>query len=173
MKTWVITDTHLYHFNIIKYENRPLDFNERIITNWQALVGPEDLIYHLGDVIFKRQGTLGLILASLPGRKIMIRGNHDMNNSDWYVRKGFESVWKYFITDDGIVLSHEPVNIEELEIKHGCDLKYNVHGHFHNKNREELSRSILGYPFYSDKHKLLSIEAEDYKPVLLDEFIKR
>lgn len=164
---------HWNHDNIIKYENRPLDFNELIIKNWRELVLPNDIVYHLGDVIFKREGELKYILGQLPGRKILIQGNHDRNKSFWYIEKGFESVHKYYTTSNGILLSHKPLDIKEIEKSGGHKISFNIHGHFHNKQREELSRSKAGYPFYSEKHKLLSIEIEDYKPVLLDEFLSR
>lgn len=170
-KQWIITDTHFNHDNIIEYEIRPENFNELIIENWKSLVSDKDIIYHLGDVIFKRQGTLGEILEQLPGRKILLRGNHDMNKTQWYINKGFESVQNYLITLDGFLLSHHPMNFSEIDSE--IEIKYNIHGHFHRKNRDEIDRSAEGYPFYSEKHLLLSIEEENYKPVLIDEFIKR
>lgn len=127
-------------------------------------------MYHLGDVIFKKQGTLGMILSELPGKKILCIGNHDNNARDWYVKKGFDSVYDYVITSCGILLSHHPLDICEIEKTHSIPIKFNIHGHFHNKVREELTRSASGYPFYSEKHLLLSIERENYKPVLLENF---
>ena len=50
MKFFVIGDTHFLHENIIKYCNRPTDFNKLIIKNWNKVVKAEDVVIHLGDV---------------------------------------------------------------------------------------------------------------------------
>jgi len=136
------------------------------------MVKPEDRIYHLGDVIFKKQGTLGLILKECPGDKILCKGNHDYNADGWYIRKGFSDVVEYYITN-GILLSHLPLDIDEIEKETGEKIRYNIHGHFHRKNREEIDRGPAGYPFYSDKHLLIAIEEEDYKPILIEDFLKK
>ena len=47
------SDTHFNHTNILRYCNRPFktvgQMNETIITNWNNVVGPDDVIFHLGD----------------------------------------------------------------------------------------------------------------------------
>ena len=50
MKHFVISDTHFLHNNIIKYCNRPEDYNKKIIKNWRRVVSDEDVVIHLGDV---------------------------------------------------------------------------------------------------------------------------
>jgi len=90
MEVWLITDTHFNHENIKRYCNRPDDFNERIIRNWQRLVVPEDLVIHLGDVILGRNHTLSAIMRCLPGRKVLIIGNHDRESATFYMRHGFD-----------------------------------------------------------------------------------
>jgi len=40
---------------MIDKEIRPLDYNEQIIANINKMVGQDDLLIHLGDVIFDRQ----------------------------------------------------------------------------------------------------------------------
>lgn len=68
MKEWIISDTHFSHAKIIEYCNRPFrnveQMNETIIARWKGAVKPEDVVYHLG-------------ISQLPGKKILIRGNHD------------------------------------------------------------------------------------------------
>lgn len=48
-----ISDTHFNHTNIIRFCNRPFKdvshMNETIISNWNRVVGPEDIIFHLDD----------------------------------------------------------------------------------------------------------------------------
>jgi len=181
-KVWLITDTHWNHKSIIKYENRPENHGELICENWKDMVEEKDVVIHLGDVIFAKQGTLNEILAPLPGRKILIKGNHD-RNSAWYLTKGFDEVHKhYLIICDEILLSHKPMDIEAIEAELGIKIRYNIHGHFHSKVREispdsppedTEGRRAEDYAFYSKRHLRLSIEEENYKPVELNDYLKR
>jgi calcineurin-like phosphoesterase family protein len=51
--------------------------NEVLIQNWNAVVSPGDLVYHLGDFGF---GDVVPILRALNGRKVLILGNHDKSS---------------------------------------------------------------------------------------------
>lgn len=163
-KTWIITDTHWNHENIKKYENRPGDFNERILKNWWRIVGEDDLIYHLGDVIFDRASELKGILKSMPGTKILVRGGHDQRSYEWYRDKGFAAVMESVVVGvvmaithkkdrqkKRVLLSHRP------QIIHGR-VDYNIHGHTHRPKEEWPAR----------KHYLLVLEEVGYRPVRLD-----
>ena len=55
---------------------------EKIIKNWRALVAPEDTIVLGGDIswginLAEAKGDFALI-DSLPGKKIILKGNHDL-----------------------------------------------------------------------------------------------
>lgn len=165
---WITTDSHLNHDNIIKYENRPADYGQRIIDNWKAVVAPTDTVIHLGDVIFKRRYELRGILEQLPGIKILTVGNHDKRTgtNGWFLRMGFNYVC-HSHSYKNILFSHKPLDLAEYP-----GMEYNVHGHFHSltKTIEEIKND---YPFYSEKHLRLSIELENYKLILLDNFLNR
>lgn len=74
-------DTHFFHTNIIKYCNRPFDnvdsMNEMLIQNWNKIVKPEDLIYHLGDFGTGPEKCLLPVFKRLNGKKHLIKGSHD------------------------------------------------------------------------------------------------
>ena len=80
---YLTSDTHFSHANIIKYCNRPFDnaiiMNNRIIENWNSVVGKDDEVFHLGDVgcWFKENAWIEEILPNLNGKKFLIPGNHD------------------------------------------------------------------------------------------------
>jgi calcineurin-like phosphoesterase family protein len=169
MKQWIITDTHFNHKNIVKYENRPINYKEIIIKNCCELISPEDELYHLGDVIFSRKSELYDILLKIPGKKFLTKGNHDDEKAQWFKNKGFDVVSKYLFVDN-ILLSHIPMDLEPFK---DMNIKFNIHGHFHRNDRKEVSRNKEFYPFYSNFHFNLSIEEMDYKPVLLYEFINK
>ena len=130
-KTFLITDTHWDHWKMIEYCGRPSNFNKLILNQWKATVQPQDIVYHLGDVIWGRQDKLIQIMSSLPGTKILIRGNHDKNHSNnWFIQAGFAAVLEKAQLS-GVILSHFPVFMTEEELKRDI---INVHGHFHNNS---------------------------------------
>ena len=57
MKTFVISDLHLGHKNIIKLCDRPFksleEMDNVIINNWNKVVTDEDIVYVLGDFAYK------------------------------------------------------------------------------------------------------------------------
>lgn len=52
-RVFFTSDTHFNHTNIIKFCSRPFKdvshMNETIISNWNRVVGPDDIVFHLGD----------------------------------------------------------------------------------------------------------------------------
>ena len=83
MTLFLTSDTHFGHKNILHLgKGRPfndiLDHNETIIKNWNEVVKPTDMVYHLGD--FAMGNNLKLLrdwLSRLNGQKHLILGNHD------------------------------------------------------------------------------------------------
>lgn len=165
MNVYLITDTHLNHENIKTYCQRPDNYNELIEERWDATVKPEDTVIHLGDVIMGKKAGIKEWLAARPGRKILVRGNHDRqwSNTRW-MEEGFD------FACDGMKfrrcwLTHEP----STSLADGCEL--NIHGHLHNIWH---GFQIPGVPFTKLKHewqRLLAIEYTDYWPVEFDKFV--
>lgn len=78
---WFTSDTHFGHANIIKYCKRPFEsvdaMNEQLISNWNAVVGKDDHVFHLGDFAFGNPSTWKSIRERLNGKIYLIIGNHD------------------------------------------------------------------------------------------------
>ena len=185
MKTWVISDTHLFHTNMTELCGRPEDFTEQIVRNWNNMVGSNDVVYHLGDVGFYKRGDFGNLIKGLPGYKILIRGNHDKFPVAWYLDNGFMSVMDFAVVNvwlqrgvtkirneyHRVLLSHVPMvipaGIPNIRGRSGVygEVEYNVHGHFHN-NSAELWESEL-VEVITEKHMLFSLEESEYKPLEL------
>lgn len=80
---WFTSDTHFSHSGILRHEAEVRKFrdtsemDETLIRNWNAVVAPDDLVFHLGDV------AMGPIAESLPligrlnGSIFLVPGNHD------------------------------------------------------------------------------------------------
>ena len=81
MTVWFTSDTHFGHANIIGYSQRPFasieEMDAVLICNWNARVGPQDEVWHLGDFTFRSEKAADLYLKRLNGRKHLVWGNHD------------------------------------------------------------------------------------------------
>lgn len=162
MKYWLITDTHLGHDKMLEYCGRPYDFDNKILNSLEKLdVG--DILIHLGDVCIGNDAYWHTYIQKLNCRKILIKGNHDKKTNNWYLEHGWDLVCDEFSVN-GILFSHEP-----REKFHGHNL--NIHGHFHNNDHRQLDGK---YPWYNSSfHRKLSVEEQNYKPILLETFLKQ
>ncbi len=82
MTTFFTSDTHFGHANIIAYCERPFasvrEMDETMIVNWNAVVGPDDDIWHLGDFALGADAKhVRSVFRRLNGRKRLVIGNHD------------------------------------------------------------------------------------------------
>lgn len=159
--TWIISDTHFFHKNIIKYANRPMEHNELMEKNWRQYVAKGEDILHLGDVHVWYDNAEGAVLKqaaelikSLPGNKYLIKGNHDKFKDEWYEDMGFTIIpdtWKLAYGGQVVYVSHHPETAD-------LDWHVNVHGHIHTN----------GYPPECDPtkdYRNVSVEVVNYKPV--------
>lgn len=164
MKVLLISDTHFNHANIATYCQRPEAFTEIIIKRWQERVGLEDTVIHLGDVAIGKRKPVSEIMARLPGRKILVRGNHDRQKSlTWWMENGFD------FACDGMKfrncwLTHEP----DTSRAGGCDL--NIHGHLHNI-WDGFSVHKDEFKLNHDWQRLFAVEYTNYCPIEFDEFV--
>lgn len=131
---WIITDTHFQHDNIIHYCQRPKDHGARVIKSWKRRVKPGDTIIHLGDCVMggKEKVTAWYenVFPTLPGRKILIKGNHDWSKQK--LMKYWDEVVGYYVVDYKglkVLLTHCPNYTIKVD---GRKFDLNVHGHQHN-----------------------------------------
>lgn len=79
--TFFTADTHFGHANIIRYAQRPFStanhMDEILIANWNAVVGPDDHVYHLGDFALCNVEPCKRIMDRLHGKIFLIKGNHE------------------------------------------------------------------------------------------------
>ncbi len=82
-RTWVWSDLHLRHANIIKHCGRPFadarEMDRALMTAWTSAVDPDDTVLNNGDVALA--GSLGergrARIRATPGGKLLVVGNHD------------------------------------------------------------------------------------------------
>ena len=140
MATWLTSDLHLFHKNIIQYCNRPFgdeyEMNEIIVKTWNETVAPDDRVIVVGDLtagLYDRKQELTEIISRLNGRKTLILGNHDHLSSKWYRTAGFEVVTKSLVEDE-ILYVHKPAvdyNEKSVRLRDMHKPRLIVHGHIH------------------------------------------
>ncbi len=159
MKKYVFSDPHFDSEKIIGFGNRPFknvaEMNNKIIANYNMIVGKQDVCYWLGDIMYgATKEKVRNILSRMHGRKFLIMGNHDRNHSaTWWLSCGFERVYEHPIYDaeNYIMLSHEPLP----EFGNNPPI-VNIHGHIH----------IQDYDFKNHQQCInVCLEKTDYKPV--------
>lgn len=167
------SDTHFGHENVIKYSKRPFadkhEMNEALIRNWNAMVKPDDTIYHLGDVCFMGVTEAQKTFDRLNGKIHLIYGNHDQvikKNKSLQAR--FETICEYYelnIPDAScergsqkIVLCHFPM-ISWNKMGRGAIM---LHGHCHGN---------LKYPFVG-RILDVGVDVHNQTPITYDQVKK-
>lgn len=180
-KVWAISDTHLKHAKVGTYCRRPENFTELIDKHIHEMVQPEDILIHFGDVgIDKAEGPDGFmkIVRAWPGKKWLVRGNHDQKACPWYVDHGFDACVDAMIFRS-VFITHKPYL---GELPEGCFL--NAHGHLHNvwhgfisndpeKANDEFIKVAQTGKLPKPWHRLFAVEYTDYRPVEFDKWIQK
>lgn len=175
---WLTSDTHFNHMKPFIYEARGFntieEMNETIVENWNKVVKPNDIIYHLGDVIMGADLQSGLRLISrLNGIKYLAYGNHDteIRLKAFTVNHFFKDIQMgYRIKGPSkktCILTHYPTITANGEDTHTLSL----YGHTHQTtNFFNDGTNIHRYMYHVgvDSHNCMPINLED----IIDEINK-
>lgn len=172
------SDTHFWHDNIIKYCNRPFasseEMNETIIKNWNAVVKPNDIVFHLGDFCFCSAEKFNEIFDRLNGRIYLIIGNHDWKNLKAGMFKKFEGVYQQMairINKRHIYLNHFPFLCYSGSWR-GVDATWQLFGHVHssaaNAGGLDNQRLVNLFPTQYD----VGVDNNNYTPVSFEQVSK-
>lgn len=158
--TFLISDTHFGHektCTTFKRSNgsplRPFanadEMNEEMVRRWNAVVRPNDKVYHLGDVVINRKFLP--ILDRLNGKKRLVRGNHDIFPTKDYL-KYFDEIYGVRVLAD-MILSHIPLARDCITER----FNVNVHGHLHANSMDD------------DRYICVCVENINYMPISIDD----
>lgn len=168
---FIISDTHFSHENMalrfLRADGtrlRPFtsvaEMDETMVERWNAVVRPQDHVYHLGDVAMRQQ-AVDAIMPRLHGHLRLVRGNHDIFRTKLYL-KYFDEIHGCRVLDN-FIFTHVPVHSDCLG-----RFKANVHGHLH-ANRVMTSENR---PYLVPDPRYLSVCVEqpwmDYAPIALE-----
>lgn len=138
------------------------EMNEALIKNWNDKVGPNDEVYHLGDVALTKASRLRPILDRLNGKIYLVEGNHEHAAKDSKCIDRFEWVKSYHKIDeliDGkrirICMFHYPVGAWD---KMHYDA-WMLHGHCHGSYKNSLGKILdVGIDGPISNHAPLSLD---------------
>lgn len=158
-QTFLTSDTHFGHMQLVAWKLRPANFNEIIIRNWNNTVKKDDVIVVLGDLTITGKNESYRYLSRLQGKKYLVRGNHDNRSSGWYKDLGFDVIPAMFYKHENcnILFTHEP--IMQLPINW-----FNVHGHLHGNTHREHPEA--------KQHLDIGTDCFNFTPVRLSEVLK-
>lgn len=177
---FVISDTHWGHTNSwqkFKLPNgdplRPFssteEMDETMVERWNAKVGPNDTVYHLGDVVINKKSLHHV--SRLNGKKRLVRGNHDIFKDQDYRDVGFESLYGVRVFVDQFILSHIPLHPDCITNR----FKVNVHGHLHANEITQSREIYMPYGSYETvtepdpRYLCVSVEHTNYEPLSFEE----
>lgn len=161
------SDTHYDHAKVIEYSKRPFsgveEMNEAMVENWNAVVRPGDVVYHLGDFSLGLPERASWYASRLCGQKYLVFGNHDKTVrkyqpflKNWIWHKELADVK---VGDQRIVLCHYAMRVWNQSHRGAWQL----FGHSHNSLRD-------------DPHALqldVGVDAWDMRPVSFEEIRER
>jgi calcineurin-like phosphoesterase family protein len=175
---WYTSDTHLWHLPqaVRRGFTSRQEHNEAIITRWNELVRPDDIVKLLGDVALGPERLWWPLIGQLHGTIDLITGNHDAPwpghrdahkaQAKWIGPGRFRSVQAFgrdTIAGIDVSLSHFPyVGDHTPEDRHqGWRLRPSdrplLHGHTHSSDRGDAHQVHVG------------LDAWDLRPVHYDQ----
>ena len=161
MAVFFTSDTHFGDHRTLNLHKRPFasvaEMDRVLAEGWNAVVGPGDEVWHLGDFC-RRWEAAEVLLSDLHGRKHLVAGNNDPPATR--AAAGWESVQDYAELDlDGrpLVLCHYPFRTWNGQHRGAIDL----HGHSHGR--------LKALPRQHD----VGVDRWDWRPVTLAQLLGR
>ncbi len=159
MAVFFTSDTHFGDHRTINIHKRPFasvaEMDALLIARWNETVGPEDMVWHLGDFARRGEEAEGL-LERLNGVKHLVSGNNDPPET--VAAAGWASVRDYVeLEQDGrlLVLCHYPFRSWNGQQRGAI----NLHGHSHGRLKPLPRQHDVG------------VDVWDWRPVRLPEIL--
>ena len=184
-KIFFTIDLHFGHENVIRFDNRPFntveEMDEEMIKRWNTKVGKGDIVYVLGDFIWKAATNEAVsIIRRLNGQIILIKGNHDRFLHNAAAKKALAGIKDY----DDICVTLEDGTTRRCILSHYFIPFYNghryqaIHLHGHSHFTEESAEEVritteLNEKGYDLKIYNVGCMYWNYTPITLDEILER
>lgn len=156
---WVATDLHLFsRDNDSRHPFRSRHNLGKLSDQFAQDIQEDDLLIFLGDLCdpdVTDTAELAAIVQRIPCRKLMCRGNHDLQDDAFYLEVGFDEVTEV-IRLYNIIFSHKPIKVAADEL--------NIHGHLHTEKLVTMG--------YNHINAYAANWNKDDHPVLLEDLLK-
>lgn len=166
-KTFITADTHFGHADACTLFDRPFttaeEMDAALIERFNSLMGPDDVLYHLGDFVGGVAPTDEKVARARAAREamtvgsiVLVQGNHDAKKKKY--RALFDDTVDIISVNgwrggaERVVLSHYPLRCWQGN-RHGA---LHCYGHAHGR-LEEVGRSTD-----------VGIDSWNYRPIELD-----
>ena len=130
---WVGTDWHVWSSEHTKQHPYQSASNIRQLSDSYAKsIQVDDIFIYLGDLCDPAVTDLNELkhfVQNIPGRKILCKGNHDIETDSFYREIGFDDVCDVCVINQ-VAFSHFPLKVDPDMI--------NVHGHLHSEKRSDV-----------------------------------
>lgn len=174
---WFTSDTHFGHSNILKFCNRPFtnikEHDEVLINNWNAIVQPNDTVFHLGDFAFASPGYIREVVSRLNGNITLIIGNHDWKNLNQSTLELFnKTAQQLYIQINGrkVLLNHYPMLCFAGTYRRDEDRVYQLFGHVHSGPNAIIGEDLprLEYLFNNCQYDV-GVDNNNFRPISFTE----
>ena len=163
MTVFFTSDTHFGDPRALRFDHRPFPTLEAhdagLIERWNAVVGPQDTVWHLGDfALGPSADRVAALFAALHGTKHLIVGNND--GPDTLALPGWASIGPYVeLQQDGawLILCHYAFRTWNGMGRGSLDL----HGHSHGALRPQTRQYDVG------------VDVWEFTPVTLEQIRSR
>jgi len=163
---WFISDHHLSHAKLLTFRDkndmliRPefdnvKQMNEHILEMHNQTVGPNDIAYFLGDLMWDKPESWNIV-AQMHGVILFTPGNHDdiPTLASANIFDDMKLWYKLTVEGKRLVAGHVPFN--NMDIRR-CDI--NIHGHIHEKSMND--------PRYFN----VCVEQLGYEPIHVEDIV--
>ena len=128
--------------------------NEALLAAWKETVGEADTIICGGDIALAgalKRERLARVRA-MPGRKLLVRGNHDFGRNGRPADTGSDATWMNLVITGNPTLVVTHIAMNEVP-----DATVNLYGHVHNNE-----------PLREGPYVNICVEHTEYRPLQLD-----
>lgn len=167
------SDTHFCHNQGFLYEPRGFssieEHDEAIVENWNKVVKPNDIVYHLGDTMLNDNEKGIEYFKRLNGQIFLIFGNHETEARKNLLfsecRDKMLGGWYAYQIKYGkfsLYLSHYPTLTANFSSgKHFSRNVINLHGHVHSRTPWINLLNPFMYDVGMDAHKCTPVHIDE------------